>query len=389
MWIKGKIYYNKEITEGCINFDRKIKDIRKDCRPDIMFPDYTVIFPGSIDIHVHTRGLELSYKETVTSATSEAVYGGITTIFDMPNTKPVLNNSKTILEKFREFENYSRCDYGLYSGVTTDKTVENLPIAGYKVFPEDLDKKEELQFVFNSIKLKILHPELPLSTNQFRNLRSLWQELASLYLVKGHFHITHATNIETIRLAKSLGFTTDFTPHHLIVNGEKDCLSKVNPPIRDFTERRKLLNALFEADTVVSDHAPHSNKEKSLPYELCSPGIAGISFTTPFIYSLAKKGIISYNRAVELLAENPAKIIGLTKYGEIKEGNVANFTIVDFSKNWKYHTEYTKVVETPLDYYPLDISIYSTIVEGKIAYDGNEVYPIRGVNAIESSKSEF
>ncbi|AWR97574.1 dihydroorotase [Acidianus sulfidivorans JP7] len=389
MWIKGKIFYNNEIIEACVNFDRKIKDIRKDCKPDILFPDSTVVFPGSIDMHVHTRGLELSYKETVVTATSEAAYGGVTTIIDMPNTKPVLNNSKAIVEKFREFENYSRTDYGVYSGVTTDQSVENLPIAGYKVFPEDLEKKEELQFVFNSNKLKILHPELPFSISQFRNLRSLWQELASIYLVKGNFHITHATNIETIKLAKSLGFTTDFTPHHLLVNGEKNCLSKVNPPIRDFTERRKLIEAIFEADTVVSDHAPHSTKEKSLPYELCPPGIAGISFTTSFIYSLAKKNIIDFKRATELLSKNPAKILGLSNYGEIKEKNIANFTVIDFSKSWRYHTKYSKVIETPLDYYPLDVSVCMTIIEGKIAFDGNEIYPIRGMNAIENSKSKL
>lgn len=382
------MFYNNEIVEGCIHFDRRIKDIRKDCKPDVQFSSSSVIFPGSIDIHVHTRGLELSYKETVTTATSEAVYGGITTVADMPNTKPYLNTFETVTKKLKEFENYSRTDYGVYSGVTKDERVDKMPIVGYKVFPEDLEK-EELENVIRSDKLKILHPELPLSNKQFRNLRQLWQELAAVYLVRGRFHITHSTSLETIRLAKKFGFTSDFTPHHLLVDGEKNCLSKVNPPIRDEITRRKLLQALFEADAVASDHAPHTSNEKAEPYEICPSGIAAISFTTSFIYSLAKKEIISLKRAVELLAKNPAKILNLSNYGEIKEGFVANFTIIDFGKGWRYHTKYSKVVHTPLDYYSFDVSVSSTFVEGKVAYDGEEVYPVRGVNAIENSKSQF
>lgn len=389
MWIKGKIFYNNEVIEACINFDRRIKDIRKECKPDIQFPSFTIVLPGSIDMHVHTRGLELAYKETVITATSEAVYGGVTTIFDMPNTKPYLNTVEAIEKKLRELEYYSRTDYGVYSGVTKDQRVDSLPIAGYKVFPEDLEKAEELDNVFKSTKIKILHPELPLSNKQFRGLRQLWQELAAVYLVKGKFHITHCTSLETIRIAKKLGFTTDFTPHHLLVNGERNCLSKVNPPIRDSITKQKLLDALFEADAIVSDHAPHTKEEKSETYELCPPGIAAISFTTSFVYSLAKKGIISLSRAVELVAKNPAKILGLNYYGEIKEGYVANFTVVDFEKSWRYHTKYSKVIETPLDYYNLDVSIYTTIVEGKVAYDGEEAYPVKGVNAVENSKSKL
>lgn len=386
MWIKGKIFYKDELVEGCIHFDRRIKEIRKDCKPDLQFPSSAIIFPGSIDMHVHTRGLELLYKETVITATSEAVYGGVTTLFDMPNTKPYLNTVENITKKLKEFENYSRTDYGVYAGVPKDEKVDNMPIVGYKVFPEDLER-EELNNVFKSTKLKVLHSELPLSIKQFRNLRQLWQELAAIYLVKGRFHITHCTSLETIMLAKRLGFTTDFTPHHLLVDGERNCLTKVNPPIRDAITRRKLINAIFEADAIASDHAPHTSQEKSEPYELCPPGIAAISFTTSFIYSLAKREILSLKRAVELLAKNPARILGLSNYGEIKEGFVANFTVIDFSKGWRYHTRYSKVVHTPLDYYSLDVSVHSTIVEGKVAYDGEEVYPVRGVNAVENSKS--
>jgi len=234
-----------------------------------------------------------------------------------------------------------------------------------------------------SKKLKVLHPEIPLALKVPRKLRNIWMEIAALHYVQGNVHVTHITNYETVKIAKELGFSTDITPHHLLVNGERDCITKVNPPIRDYLTRLGLWKALFEVDTVVSDHAPHSKEEKNLNYDLCPPGIAAVSFTTPFIYSLVFKDLLNIERAVNLLSKNPAKILNIP-YGEIRIGYVANFTII--SKNdWKYRTKFSKVTETPLDNFPLEAKVEFTIVQGKIAFDGKNVLPIRGVNAFDKS----
>ncbi|BFH74505.1 dihydroorotase [Sulfurisphaera javensis] len=384
MWIRGKAWVNNNIEEVCIQIDRFIKNIKKECKPDIQFESHQIIFPASIDMHVHVRGAQLSYKETVATATSEAVYGGVGLIVDMPNTVPPVNTYQRVIERIREFENYSRSDFGIYSGVSKEiEKVDSLPIAGYKIYPEDLEKEETKEVLMKSKKLKVLHPEIPLALRVPRKLRELWMEVASLYLVYGNVHITHITNYETLKLAKELGFTTDITPHHLLVNGERDCLSKVNPPIREYIIRLQLLRALYEADTIVSDHAPHTREEKNLEYELCPPGIAAVSFTTPFIYSLAFKDLISLERAVNLLSKNPAKILNIP-YGEIKIGNVANFTVIS-KKQWKYKTKFSKVTETPLDYYPLEVKVDFTIIQGKPAFDGENVLPIRGVNPFDKT----
>ncbi len=375
--------YLDEIREGCIEFDTVIRTIRGTCAPDLEVPSDTVIFPGAVDMHTHVRGLKLAYKEDVTSATKEATYGGLTLVMDMPNTHPYVNDRKTIQEKLNEFEYYSRCNYGIYSGVPKEN-VEDMPIAGYKIFPEDLEK-DETREVLKSKKVKVLHPEVPLFL--FRGLRGTWMELASLYLVNGkRVHITHATNADTVRIAKERGFTVDVTPHHLLVNGERDCMSKVNPPIRDLTERNKLLSLLSEVDTVVSDHAPHSKWEKSLPYEVCPPGIAGLSFTVPFLFSMAFKGAMELRRAVDLVSRNPSRILGI-KYGEIEVGYPANFTLIR-RENWRYSTMFTKAGTTPLDGYPLEARVYMTIVRGKVAYLDGEVIPVKGVNVFgKDSKS--
>ncbi len=379
LWLKGKLYLN-EIREACVEFDTTIREIRANCVPDIETPEDTIVFPGAVDMHVHVRGMKLSYKEDVTSATKEATYGGLTLVLDMPNTSPYVNDRSTIKEKLSEFEYYSRCNYGIYSGVPRED-VEAMPIAGYKIFPEDLEK-EETNSVLKSEKLKILHPEVPLYL--FRNMRFMWMELASLYRVGGkRVHITHATNAETVRISKAMGFTVDVTPHHLLVPGERDCLTKVNPPIRDITERNKLLTMISQVDAMVSDHAPHSKWEKSLPYEVCPPGIAGISFTVPFVFSLAFKGVLDLDKAVDLVSRNPSKILGI-KYGEIEKGYPANFTVIK-KENWRYITMFSKAEETPLDNYPLDARVHMTIVRGKIAYMDGEVFPVKGVNVFDKN----
>jgi dihydroorotase len=386
LWVKGKVYFkNSIIEEMCINFDRIIREGKKDCKPDIEYSNEELILPASVDLHVHTRGAQLSYKETVATATSEAVYGGIGVIIDMPNTVPPVNTAERVMERLREFQLYSRSDYGIYSGVSKDvERIDKLPIAGYKIFPEDLEK-EEVKLVLKSEKLKVLHPELPLVNKLVnRKLREIWMELAALHHVSGKVHITHITNYLTLKKAKEMGFSTDVTVHHMIIDGERDCLTKVNPPIRDYSTRLELFSkALFEADTLASDHAPHSKEEKGSAFDLCPPGIAGVSITTPFVYSLFFKGVLNLKRAVELVSENPSKILGINT-GVIDIGYRANLLVIK-RERWRYSTRYSKVSETPFDGFPLDAKVTSVFVEGKLAYDGENVYPIRGVNVFDPS----
>lgn len=379
--IKGKILTDSgEIQEGCIEFARHIKWIRKDCVPDIEFGQGRLITPGAVDMHTHMRGAQVSYKEDVNTFTAEAVYGGITVTVDMPNTVPPINTRQRIMERIREFEE-GRTDFGIYSGVGSED-VDDMPIAGYKIFPEDLESKDVMN-VMKSTKLKILHPELPQSIREDRRLRGYWEELGSLYFLEGSkFHITHITGPNTARLAKGMGFTVDATPHHLLLSSKRGCLWKVNPPLRPLELVRGLFPLIFDGlDAVASDHAPHSSHEKSLPETLCPPGIAAISFSVPFLYSLAFRGIISFERASQLISRGPSSILSINT-GKIEPGRRANFTVIG-REEWRYHTQFSKVIQTPLDLYKLETKVEMTIVEGKVAYDGNDVYPIRGVNLFE------
>ena len=379
MWYRAKFLYDGEVTEGCIKAFNEVIEVRKECRPDIDLSKDGLLVPASIDFHVHLRDWGLKYKETVATGTSEAVFGGVGMVVDMPNTSPPVRDYKTVVERLTLLDQYSRTDFSIFAGVPETKEeaekILKLPVAGFKVFPEDLEKVGVLEGLGSLI---ILHPEIPRANSSFRNLRAYWMELASILMVKGRVHVTHSTGLETIRLAKSLGFTTDFTLHHFLVQGERDCLTKVNPPIRDEITRRGLLLAFYEADAIVSDHAPHSEEEKAMPYELCPPGIAAVSFTTPFVYSLVFKGILDVERAFDLLFRNASKILGI-KYGEVREGYPANFIVIK-EEDWRYSTRFSKVTETPFDGFLLQAKVKWTIIRGKVVYDGEEVYPVKGLN---------
>ncbi|MGC9105923.1 MAG: dihydroorotase [Thermoprotei archaeon] len=379
MWYRAKFLYKGEIVEGCVNAFNTVVEVRKECRPDVDLSNEGLMLPASIDLHVHLRDWEQAYKETVITGTSEAVYGGVGMIVDMPNTIPPLKTYDAVVSRLTHLDRYARTDFSVFAGVPETKEeaqkISRLPIPGFKVFPEDLEKLDRLE---GTDRLKVIHPEVPLAVSSFRNLRSYWMELAAVLYMSGRTHVTHSTGLETIRLAKSLGFTADFTLHHFLVQGERDCLTKVNPPIRDATTRSQLLLAFYEADLIASDHAPHSAWEKRLPYELCPPGIAGVSFTTPFVYSLVFKGVLDMGRALDLLVRNPARVLGI-KAGEIDVGYPANFVVIA-REDWRYSTKFSKVTQTPFDLYPLEAKVKYTIVRGKVVYDGEAVYPVKGLN---------
>ncbi|BCU67505.1 dihydroorotase [Sulfolobales archaeon HS-7] len=364
---------------GCVEFDRIIRSIRKECKPDLnMERDFMV--PAGIDLHVHIRGAQLSYKEDVRSFSMEAARGGIGLAIDMPNTEPYINNREKIISRLEELKN-SRIDYALYSGYP-EEYVEDLPIAGYKLFPQDLERN--LEPLINSKKLKILHPESPISLKEDRRLRNLWEEYFGIREMYGHVHITHITSKYGVELSKRMGFTTDVTPHHMLISRERTCIEKVNPPYRGEIERRLLNLALFEVDAIASDHAPHAKFEKNMPFSLCPPGVPLVSFTLPFVFSMAIRDIISFKRAMELVSENPSKILGINM-GTIRVGNRANITILS-REEWRYSTAFSKATTTPIDGYKLYVKPVLTIVEGKVVFDQENVYPIQGVNPFAESE---
>jgi dihydroorotase len=303
----------------------------------------SIAIPGVVDMHVHLRGLELSYKEDEASGTLAALSGCVTAVVDMPNTRPPLKTVEALRAKLESLRSNAYVDYGVYAGIPKDvdmvSRLADHPIAGFKVYPEDLTLPERvlcrvLEVLEVKDRLLIVHAEHPdMLTVDFGFDRGVYRgcvvETAALEEVrrlmarcgsKPRVHITHASCPSTVVKAKSYGFTVDVTPHHLLFDEgnlkylmSRWCESKVNPPLRGFIERSLLWRLLLEGyvDAIASDHAPHASYEKLwLHPSQCSPGFPGledwVGVLARIFESLGLLGLFT-----ELTSTNPSRILGL------------------------------------------------------------------------------
>lgn len=361
-----------------------------------------LLLPGLIDLHVHLRGLELSYKEDEESGTKAAAHGGLTVVVDMPNTVPKIDNVFALKKKLEELKAKSYVDYGVYVSPPSNKDeLLNMllmeGVVGTKIFPQDLYRIPEVAEVFKDLYTKygrrrivIVHAENPLMLNECyagrRHIcRPIESEISVLNLLKSystswmHIHITHVTNALTLSLAKSYGFTVDTCPHYLYLdsNNEKEmgCIAKVDPPLRSPSTRLTLLNFVKTLDAITSDHAPHSEEEKLNDFGICPSGISSIDIMGSLVLNLFHKGVVSLDDVVNLLSKGPAKILGLYRWGCLYEGCVASYTVVDLDSELYVDPQhfYSKTKLTPYKTMRLRGSVKATIVRGYLVYRDNNI----------------
>ncbi|MEB3778989.1 MAG: dihydroorotase [Desulfurococcales archaeon] len=367
-----------------------------------------IVAPGFIDLHVHLRGLNLSYKEDEASGTRAAAASGITLVVDMPNTSPRVSTPELVMAKLSAFSG-SPVDYGLYSGIPDDPSLVGellgTPIAGFKVYPEDLDYRyESLVEVLGRDVLVVVHPELVEALQDYsEDLESRsttrgchWEAAAVDYIAglasKARIHVTHASCPSTVNRARMHGYTVDVTPHHLLLTAPQggDCLYKVNPPLRGVAERTLLLQLLLEGtvDAIASDHAPHASWEKSEPLS-CSPGIPWLEAWPWALFRLVASGGLSLGEYLYLTSRGPARILGLEDYGVLREGARGNLVVIDPGYKWRYPgPRYSKARYTPTIQLELVGAPVMTVVGGEPVYMEGEVVESRrsGVNPWSKNK---
>jgi dihydroorotase len=320
-----------------------------------------LVAPGLIDMHVHLRGLELSYKEDEETGGWAAAAAGITLVVDMPNTRPEIRSPDLVMEKLRALEK-APVDYGLYAGVPDEPRdvleMSRLPIAGFKVYPADLAiRRPAVEAVTRTRRLVVLHPEDPQASRADaasgdprgrESHRGCWLEvLAVLDAAALHaggparLHVTHASCPQTVATARRLGFTVDATPHHLFWtyhDADDPCLYKVNPPLRSPREQARLLSLLLEGriDAVASDHAPHAPREKQGDPLACSPGFPWLEAWPWLLFRLVRVGALKLREFLWLASRGPAVILGLRDYGALEVGARANILVFDPSVEWRF-----------------------------------------------------
>ncbi len=374
--IEGRVYLNGNLTNCCIGIEKgKISKISKILKSENhMNFGNNLIIPAGIDIHVHFRDPGMTHKGDFLTESISAAFGGISCVFDMPNTIPQTSTVKNLKDKIRIAEEKAFVDFGLYSAITNDN-INNISeiikyCNGFKLFMGEstnsmlLDKKNlsNLKNLNLANKPILVHAEDKecIDKNKFieRNLIDHIKSRPSdcekkaiidlmYYLRDSNFkiHICHVSSSDGVKtINKFNNITCGVTPHHLFLNIENQksnqTFLKTNPPIRRRIEREYLFKCIQNniINVIESDHAPHTYDEKNMDFNEAPSGIPGVETMMPIFLFLAQKGRLSINKIVELLCEKPAELLNIPK-GKIEVGRDADFIVVDLKKIVKIHQE--------------------------------------------------
>lgn len=333
------------------------------------------VLPGVIDSQVHFREPGLEHKEDLESGSRAAVMGGVTAVFEMPNTKPNTDTADRVADKLARAHHRMWCDHAFYVGATSSnaeslKELERLPgTAGVKIFmgasTGDLlvaDDGALARVLANGKRRVAIHAEDEFRMNERADLRvsgdpsshPVWRDDESAILAtrrilrlareaKRRIHILHITTpaeLELIAQHKDIA-TCEVTPQHLTLAGEEayprlGTYAQMNPPIRSGAHRDGLWHWLAQGvpDVIGSDHAPHTIEEKSKTYPDTPSGMPGVQTLLPLLLDHMHHGRLSMQRLIDLTSAGAQRIFGLVGKGRIAAGYDADFTIVDLKKRW-------------------------------------------------------
>jgi dihydroorotase len=333
------------------------------------------VLPGVIDSQVHFREPGLEHKEDLESGSRAAVLGGVTAVFEMPNTKPNTDSADALADKLARARDRMWCDHAFYVGATAANAdhldeLERLPgTAGVKVFmgasTGDLLVSEdaELARVLASGRRRVsIHAEDEARMQARAGERvpgdpsshPVWRDdesalLATRRIVRlaeaagRRIHVLHVTTpaeLEYLGQHKDVA-TCEVTPQHLTLAGEDayprlGTHAQMNPPIRSGAHRDGLWHWLTQGvpDVVGSDHAPHTLEEKAQPYPASPSGMPGVQTLVPLLLDHVAAGRMTMQRFVDLTSAGPQRVWGLVGKGRIVPGYDADFTIVDLAARW-------------------------------------------------------
>ena len=365
------VYTNVYIQDERISL---VSDKNYDAEQTIDCKNLTIL-PGVIDSQVHFREPGLEGKETLASGMLAAVSGGVTSIFEMPNTNPLTITPETIEDKLNRASKEAWTDYAFYLGGTM-RTSKNLPeweklkgVCGIKIFmgasTGDLmtaTDEEVESVVSNGSRVIAVHAEdQMIMMNNFESILGSSKDVAMhckwrspesclsattrvVNLARKHkrrVHILHITTREEMEfLSKNKDVASvELLANHLTLNAPEcyenlGTLAQQNPPIREKHHQEALWNALNNniVDIIASDHAPHTLDEKSAPYPKSPSGTPGVQTLVPIMLNHVNNGKLSLSKLVSLWSYGPERVHKISGKGRIQEGYDADFTIVDMNK---------------------------------------------------------
>lgn len=328
------------------------------------------VLPGVIDSQVHFREPGLVHKEDLESGSRAAVMGGVTAVFEMPNTSPNTDSAERVAEKLKLAHHRMWCDHAFYVGATSDNAeqlaeLERIPgTAGVKIFMGAstgsllVAEDEALARVLASGTRRVaIHAEDEARMNERKHLRvegdaashPVWRDDESALLATTRIlrlaraarrpihvlHITTPAELELIARHRDVA-TCEVTPQHLTLAAEEayprlGTHAQMNPPIRSGAHRDGLWHWLRQGvpDVLGSDHAPHTKEEKAKPYPASPSGMPGVQTLLPLMLDHVAQGRLTLQRLIDLTSAGVQRVFGLQSKGRIAVGYDADFTVVD------------------------------------------------------------
>ncbi len=333
------------------------------------------LLPGVIDTQVHFREPGAEPKEDLETGSRAAVLGGVTAVFEMPNTKPTTTTAAALADKVSRATNRMWCDFAFYMGASDENAdqlgeLENVPgCCGIKVFmgasTGDLLvwRDEPLERVLKSGRRRVaIHAEdeerlrerkhisesggvenHPVWRDDETALRATKRVLALARRHNRRVHILHVTTAEEMELLahyKDIA-SVEATPQHLTLTAP-DCYERIgtfaqmNPPIREVRHRDGLWKAVAAGivDVIGSDHAPHLREEKARPYPQSPSGMPGVQTLLPLLLNHLNEGRLSLEQLVDLTSAGALRLFNLAGKGRLAVGYDADYTLVDLKKSW-------------------------------------------------------
>ncbi len=331
------------------------------------------VLPGVIDSHVHFREPGAEQKEDLETGSRAAVMGGVTTVFEMPNTVPPTTTAEALTDKLRRAEGRMYCDHAFYIGASLENigelpALERLPgVAAVKIFigsstgnlliAEQSDLERVLALItrraaFHSEDEARLMARLDERRTGKPGSHAVWRDakaardatelllrLARAYGKRIHvLHVTTGDEMPLLAANKDIA-TVEVTPHHLSLQAPEDyerlgTHAQINPPVRDAAHREALWAGLRDGtvDTIGSDHAPHTMEEKARAYPESPSGMPGVQTLVPVMLDHVNAGRLSLQRFADLTSHGPQRVYGLAGKGRIAAGYDADLTLVDLSR---------------------------------------------------------
>lgn len=398
------------IEKGTIIEIEKDIDERKFPGEEIIDARGKVLVPGLVDVHVHFRDPGQTYKEDLESGSQAAIAGGFTSVVQMANTSPKIDDKEKIIDHYKKARDLPLKVYTVsaltrnFSDLELVDMEENFK-AGALAFTDDGIPNRNSKLIVDAMnrakKLGAIisfHEEDPSLIEQNGINHSEVSEKLNIYgsptIAETSFiardvamaiytgakisiqHISTGLGVDFVKFGKSMGANiyAEVTPHHLALNDSAllkyGTLAKMNPPLRSEEDRWRIIEGIKEGtiEIIATDHAPHSPKEKAKEITKAPSGIIGLETSFSICYeNLVLSGEISLMKLIELMSTNPAKIYGL-EGGEIAVGKLADLAIIDLESEYKIEKFKSKSSNSPFAGKNLRGEVLYTISEGKVVY---------------------